>query len=259
MFKVSIEPVIKMLREWRAESSIPAESQVAGYPRNIMEELGELGDAIKTNNTNEILDAIGDICIFSINAYEDHPLTKPVDADFTYSVTGIKYTYADLLRAVGIFSVEFKKYSFVQILEISHSICYNLGYDFKKVLLEVAKVVTSRRGKFNPKLNKFEKFTDIENKSKWYTADFNKAKFEEKKCPFVVCVVADELFRKPIYGPDARMRAEVEVLTEIRTRHPSVTNIKIFSWSGSSPDNPTKKGWYAEAYGEIDTTRDPIC
>ena len=44
-------------------------------------------------------------------------------------------------------------------------------------MLEVAKVVTSRRGKFNPKLNKFEKYTDIENKSKWYTADFNNAKY----------------------------------------------------------------------------------
>ena len=258
MYKVSIERVIKMLREWRAESSIPAESQVAGYPRNVMEELGELADAIKTENTNEILDAIGDICIFSINAYEDHPLTQSVDDDFTYSVTGIKYTYADLLRAVGIFSVEFKKWSFVQILEISHSICYNLGYDFQKVLLEVAKVVTSRRGKFNPKLNKFEKFTDIENKSKWYTADFNKAKFEEEKDPLVVCIEAEELFSKPIYGPDARMRAEVEVLTEIRTKYPYVKNIKIFSWSASNPDNTAEKGWYAEAYGEIDTTRDPI-
>ena len=170
--KYSLLEVNKLLRDWRIGACIPVGTQVEGFPRNVMEELGELAAAIKTEDTAEILDAIGDICVFAINAYEDHD-----DNDSSVIVVTIdtshNYGLAELLKAVGIFSIGYKKSSLNKILSISASI----GYNFQKVMLEIAKVVTSRRGKFNLKLNKFEKYTDIENKSKWYTADFNNAKY----------------------------------------------------------------------------------
>ena len=174
--KYTLLEVNKLLRDWRIGACIPVGTQVEGFPRNVMEELGELAAAIKTEDTAEILDAIGDICVFAINAYEDHD-----DNDSSVIVVTIdtshNYGLAELLKAVGIFSIGYKKSSLNKILSISASITYSLGYNFQKVMLEVAKVVTSRRGKFNPKLNKFEKYTDIENKSRWYTADFNNAKY----------------------------------------------------------------------------------
>lgn len=179
--KYSLLEVNKLLRDWRIGACIPTGTQVEGFPRNVMEELGELASALKLKSDSKaadplILDAIGDICVFAINAYEDHD-----DNDSSVIVVTIdtnnNYGLAELLKAVGIFSIGYKKSSLNKILSISASITYSLGYNFQKVMIEVAKVVTSRRGKFNPKLNKFEKYTDIENKSKWYTADFNNAKY----------------------------------------------------------------------------------
>ena len=108
--KYSLLEVNKLLRDWRIGACIPVGTQVEGFPRNVMEELGELAAAIKTEDTAEILDAIGDICVFAINAYEDHD-----DNDSSVIVVTIdtshNYGLAELLKAVGIFSIGYKKSS----------------------------------------------------------------------------------------------------------------------------------------------------
>ena len=110
--KIDLTEIYKGLAEWRAERDITAESQKAGYIINIMEELGELAQALRDYEKikngervlragifdikstlgemtifegttkgeieitlekaeHEIIDAICDICVFTINAWDD--------------------------------------------------------------------------------------------------------------------------------------------------------------------------------------------
>ena len=47
--KIDLTEIYKGLDEWRAERGITAESQKTGYIVNVMEELGELAEAIRND------------------------------------------------------------------------------------------------------------------------------------------------------------------------------------------------------------------
>ena len=49
------------------------------------------------------------------------------------------------------------------------------GYDAAICMDETLKEIHSRKGDFNPELNKWEKFRTPEAMGLWYSADFNKA------------------------------------------------------------------------------------
>ena len=96
--KIDLTEIYKGLKAWRHERGITAESQKAGYLVNIMEELGELAtalreyerfsktdlaynlpddlayyDTVKKVAEHEIIDALCDISVFTINAGADIP------------------------------------------------------------------------------------------------------------------------------------------------------------------------------------------
>ena len=50
------------------------------------------------------------------------------------------------------------------------------GYNAEICMQEVIKEISSRKGDFNPELNKWEKFRTPEAMALWYSADFSKAK-----------------------------------------------------------------------------------
>ena len=49
------------------------------------------------------------------------------------------------------------------------------GYDAEVCMEEVLKEIHSRKGDFNPELNKWQKFKTPEAMALWYSADFKKA------------------------------------------------------------------------------------
>ena len=53
-----------------------------------------------------------------------------------------------------------------------------LGYDPDKVYKETLKELKSRKGKWNPKTKKWEKFKDKKHKKLWYKADYTKCKYK---------------------------------------------------------------------------------
>ena len=87
--KIDLTEIYKGLKAWRHERGITAQSQKEGYLVNVMEEFGELASALreyerfskpsypypknKKYAEHEIIDALCDISVFTINAGADIP------------------------------------------------------------------------------------------------------------------------------------------------------------------------------------------
>ena len=201
--KIDLTEIYKGLAEWRAERGITAESQKAGYLVNIMEELGELASALrdyeKFSKTNlaynlpddlayydtvkkvaehEIIDAICDICVFTINAEADIPYSLIpfiIETKREFSVADIFVAIADFIRADNN-GAPFNYYDFALILKYCASVCELYGFDFQIAMDETIKEISSRTGSYDENAKKWVKDESDEAKSKWYKADYNKAR-----------------------------------------------------------------------------------
>jgi NTP pyrophosphatase (non-canonical NTP hydrolase) len=79
----------------------------------------------------------------------------------------------ELLRAT---TVDDRIDALCDIIVFSVNAIEAYGYDAEVAMSEVCKEIHSRKGDFNPELNKWQKFRTPEAMALWYTADFNKAK-----------------------------------------------------------------------------------
>lgn len=195
--KIDLTEIYKGLAEWRAERGITAESQREGYLRNIMEELGELAAGLRNYDSwskcddlrfcqihkemaeREIVDAICDISVFTINAAEaDIPYSiKPfiIETKREFSVVDIFVAIADFIRADENGS-PFNYYDFARILKYCASVCEQYGFNFEIAMLETIKEISSRTGAYDEKAKKWIKDTSDEAKAKWYSANYELAK-----------------------------------------------------------------------------------
>ena len=191
--KIDLTEIYKGLDEWRAERGITAESQKEGYLVNVMEELGELAsalrdyekfsvteqDAVKKQKAEyEIIDALCDISVFTINAGADLPsAVKPliIEAKREFSVADIFVAIADFIRADENGS-PFNYYDFALILKYCASVCEQYGFNFEIAMLETIKEISSRTGVYDEVSKKWIKDESWEAQTKWYKADYNKAR-----------------------------------------------------------------------------------
>ena len=220
--KIDLTEIYKGLAEWRAERGITAESQKAGYLVNVMEEFGELAQALrdyeKIKNGEralragifdikstlgemtifegttkgeieitlekaeyEIIDALCDISVFTINAWADLPsAVKPliIEAKREFSVADIFVAIADFIRADENGS-PFNYYDFALILKYCASVCEQYGFNFEIAMVETIKEISSRTGAYDEKAKKWIKDTSDEAKAKWYKADYELARIEK--------------------------------------------------------------------------------
>ena len=197
--KIDLTEIYKGLDEWRAERKITAESQRQGYLRNIMEELGELAAGLRNYNSwskccelrfcqihkemaeREIVDAICDISVFTINAGADLPsAVKPliIEAKREFSVADIFVAIADFIRADNN-GAPFNYYDFALILKYCASVCEHYGFDFQKAMDETIKEISSRTGAYDENAKKWVKDTSDEARAKWYKANYELARIEK--------------------------------------------------------------------------------
>ena len=194
--KINLTEIYKGLDKWRAERDITAESQKAGYLVNVMEELGELASALrdyekfsateqdaakKQKAEYEIIDALCDISVFTINAGADLPrAVKPliIEAKREFSVADIFVAIADFIRADENGS-PFNYYNFALILKYCASVCEQYGFNFGLAMLETIKEISSRTGAYDEKAKKWVKDTSDEAKAKWYQANYELARIEK--------------------------------------------------------------------------------
>ena len=230
--KIDLTEIYKGLAEWRAERGITAESQKAGYIVNVMEELGELAQALRDYEKikngeralragtfdikstlgemiifegttkgeieitlekaeHEIIDALCDISVFTINAGADIPCAKK---DLETHTGQLKASFAMLIEACAIFAQD-KEYStvdyiaevkafeyhifFNDILHICACLAYDYGYNFEVAMIETIKEISSRTGAYDEKAKKWVKDESDEARAKWYKADYEKARIKQ--------------------------------------------------------------------------------
>ena len=217
--KINLNEIYSQLEAWRDKRGITAESQREGYLVNVMEELGELVGALRCYeqikeflNKNkgkmcgyqyhkhslmlieaehEIIDALCDIAIFTINAGTDIPCAKK---DLETHTGQLKASFAMLIEACAIFAQD-KEYStvdyiaevkafeyhifFNDILHICACLAYDYGFDFQIAMDETIKEISSRTGAYDEKAKKWVKDESDEARAKWHKADYEKARIEQ--------------------------------------------------------------------------------
>ena len=176
--KINLNEIYKGLAEWRAERGITAESQKAGYLVNVMEELGELASALRDKAEYEIIDALCDISVFTINAGADIPCENKISV-IEKNIFQTYRTYETLLNACGGYSIGFNAYAFNGVLRTCAVLCYKLGFDFQTAMDETIKEISSRTGTYDEKAKKWVKDESDEARAKWHKADYEKARIEK--------------------------------------------------------------------------------
>ena len=205
--KIDLTEIYKGLAEWRAERGITAESQKEGYLVNVMEEFGELATALreyerfskpsypyqknKKYAEHGIIDALCDICVFTINAGADIPCAKK---DLETHTGQLKASFAMLIEACAIFAQD-KEYStvdyiaevkafeyhifFNDILHICACLAYDYGFDFQIAMDETIKEISSRTGAYDENAKKWVKDESDEARAKWYKANYELARIAQ--------------------------------------------------------------------------------
>ena len=191
--KIDLTEIYKGLAEWRAERGITAESQKAGYIVNVMEELGELASALrdyekfsateqdtakKQKAEYEIIDALCDISVFTINAGADIPCENKISG-IENNIFQTYKTYETLLNACGGYSIGFNAYAFNGVLRTCAVLCYKLGFNFQIAMDETIKEISSRTGAYDENAKKWVKDESDEARAKWYKADYEKARIAQ--------------------------------------------------------------------------------
>lgn len=190
--EINLTEIYKGLDEWRAERGITAESQKTGYLVNVMEELGELAQArryydralidecsyckaIKKKAEHEIIDAICDICVFTINAGADIPCeNKPTRLELEPCLS-----LDILLREIADHQRRFNSITLYYVLRVCASLCHQYGFDFQIAMDETIKEISSRTGTYDENAKKWVKDKSDEAKAKWYQADYEKARIKK--------------------------------------------------------------------------------
>ena len=194
--KINLNEIYAQLKAWRHERGITAESQKQGYIVNVMEELGELATALreyerfskpsypypknKKYAEHEIIDALCDICVFTINAgadVDDNTKAKVIDITKT---TILNSSFSSLLSYCGDYAGYVKAFScFNDILLVCAKLCENYGFDFQIAMLETIKEISSRTGSYDEVSKKWVKDESDEAKAKWYQANYELARIEK--------------------------------------------------------------------------------
>ena len=221
--KIDLTEIYKGLAEWRAERGITAESQKEGYLVNVMEELGELAQALRDYEKikngervtrtgifdikstlgemtifegstkgeleislekaeHEIIDALCDISVFTINAWADIPCElKRTEIELRKSSLDADYILKQMVEKCARFSYfEWGEASAFNIILINCAyLCEHYGFNFQIAMDETIKEISSRTGAYDENAKKWVKDTSEAAKSKWYQANYELARIEK--------------------------------------------------------------------------------
>ena len=131
---------------------------------------------------HEIIDALCDIAIFTINAGTDVNCNEKIEIINTSQTTRCNSSLGFLLSECGNFDYYGKLSSYVcfnQILLSCAKLCEHYGFNFEIAMLETIKEISSRTGSYDEKAKKWIKDESDEAKAKWYKADYEKARIEK--------------------------------------------------------------------------------
>ena len=196
--KIDLTEIYAGLKAWRHERGITAQSQKEGYIINVMEEFGELSAALRlleksksVNDSHElkcaehfIIDALCDIAVLTINVGADIPCdfkATQIQPNANYSINAElnflieRITHFNKAIIFGDYPKDTAIY-FNSILDKCADICQQQGFNFEIAMLETIKEISSRTGSYDEPSKKWIKDTSDKARSKWYQADYEKAR-----------------------------------------------------------------------------------
>ena len=220
--KIDLTEIYKGLKAWRHERGITAESQKAGYLVNVMEELGELAQALRDYEKikngervtrtgifdikstlgemtifegstkgeleislekveHEIIDALCDISVFTINAGADIGEVKRTEIELKKSSLDADYILKQMVERCAFLSYfEWREAkSFNIILANCAYLCEHYGFNFQIAMDETIKEISSRTGAYDKNAKKWVKDESNEARAKWYKANYELARIEK--------------------------------------------------------------------------------
>lgn len=182
MTKEQFKEINARLEKWRESRDLTLESQKQGLVLNLLEELVEFGRA---KNEYEKIDALCDMYVFLLNAYEIESLPDwkldSIAVDFGSLLSTIEticnWKYSEIILD---FEVSFDE--ILQGLALRFELAMkDLGYEPYLCMYETLQEIESRVGAYNPVLKKWCKDFSLEAQAKWYKADYAKCKLDSKK------------------------------------------------------------------------------
>ena len=196
--KINLEQIYKELQAWREERGITAKSQKDGYIVNAMKELGELAGALrdyekfskhdcpyceidKQKAEHEIIDALCDICVFTINAGVDIGEVKRTEIELKKSSLDADYILKQMVERCAFLSYfewgEAKSFNII-LINCAY-LCEHYGFNFQIAMDETIKEISSRTGSYDETAKKWIKNESDEAKAKWYKADYELARIKQ--------------------------------------------------------------------------------
>ena len=132
---------------------------------------------------HEIVDALCNISVFTINAGTDIPCSvKRTEIELKKSSLDADYILKQLVERCAGFSY-FDSWNeasaFNIILANCAYLCEQYGYNFQVAMLETIKELSSRTGAYDEKAKKWVKDTSDEAKAKWYKANYELARLKK--------------------------------------------------------------------------------
>ena len=160
---IYLDEIYSKLEWWRVENRIKAENEINDYLMNVMEEFGELSQALRgleIENTRkaaecEIVEALCNISVLTINAGADIPARKKQTEIDTSEIRPILFNVSGLMIDCANYDRSgcTNHLYFNYILKDCASLCEQFGYSFELAMLEKIRAISSGSGVYNEKAN----------------------------------------------------------------------------------------------------------
>lgn len=141
-----ITEISQALTKWREDRHLTTDMQVLGYIPNMLEELTEL---YRAKDTDERIDALCDMLVFTLNAFPYIRYTKPILNKLNAPIEEI------ILDALNSYARD--KSLPIWLLGVCIDAIEELGYNPYLSMLETIKEISSRSGYYDDTAKKFIK------------------------------------------------------------------------------------------------------
>ena len=160
---IYLDEIYSSLEWWRVENKIKTENEINSYLINVMQEFGKISQALRgleIENTRkaaeyEIIEALCDIAVFTINAGADIPARKKQTEIDTSEIRHNLFNVYNLIIDCARFdrSECNNNQFFNYILKDCTNLCKQFRHSFELAMLEKIKVISSGNGVYNEKAN----------------------------------------------------------------------------------------------------------
>jgi hypothetical protein len=150
------------------ERNLDINGQRSGFKKNVIEEINEYNEA---SNEHDTVDAICDICVFTLNAMKESSIEQ-IKLQKVKSST----TFSEQLDKIT--ASAFDEKELIYMVEMCYTLATEMGYSFKECMEETIRELNSRRGAWSEEKRKWIKDPNVVP----YRANYSQFKINKCSC-----------------------------------------------------------------------------